>query len=321
MHTVLIVGIDSVIGANLALCLVDRYSVHGLWQREPIFLDGCAVSACPEEHEHSVRKWVATVRPRWIVYCGPAARSAWQTSPAAAAIQEPEERQPQIVAGARNWVIAASQSDCPFTMISSDAVFTGPWMFHAETSRSYCPTPQALTLRAAERAVIETCPNALIVRTHAFGWSPGTSSGSGWIEDMLCDLRQCTLPPADTFRHATPILATDLAVVLERAYRTGLSGVYHVAGTERVNPHQFVQRLADRLELPSPTPGSRGTLLDRPAGLGAGETSLRCRKIRKALRLPLPMLDEGLARLRDQHHNGHRDRLQSAAEPVRDKVA
>lgn len=314
MDTVLIVGLDSVVGSNLALSLTGRYSVVGLWQRDEISLKDCPASGCPDDNGGTARNWIATIRPHWIVYCGPAAQTAWQGS-------LPSGGEGQTVEGARNWADAARTFDCRFTMISTDAVFTGPWLFHPETSRSYCQTPQARALRAAERAVIDHCPDALIVRSHAFGWSPGRISGSGWVDARLDQLELANGPCADTSRHATPILATDLAVVLERAYQAGLSGVYHVGGSERVNPHEFVRRLADQFQLPPPVAPKPGSCVDWPAGFGEGETSLRCRKIRKALGITLPMLDEGLARLYDQQYNGHRDRLLSDAEPVREKVA
>jgi len=40
-------------------------------------------------------------------------------------------------------------------------------------------------------------------------------------------------------RHSTPILATDFAEILERAYQQKLRGTYHLAGAERINPFRF----------------------------------------------------------------------------------
>jgi dTDP-4-dehydrorhamnose reductase len=182
-------------------------------------------------------------------------------------------------------------------MISSDAIFTVPWIFHDEESLAICRTPEATAVRDAEQLVRDACPAALVVRTNAFGWSP---TAGGWIEDLLAGIEERRMLDCDCIRHATPILATDLAEIVDRAWQEELTGVFHIAGAERISPMQFAQRLADQFDLPWLTLRREQTLVELPQGFGAGETSLQTKKIRKALCVAMPMLSEGLARLRDQ---------------------
>ena len=308
MSTILVVGIDSTVGANIASHLAERHSVCGLSGNGRVEIEGCQTgpvrTASPAEHIHEQQ-------PDWVLYCGPESVSCWEP----AAVDGLGESSVETAAA---WA-AAAQSDCQFTFISSDAAFTGPWIFHDEESLAVCRSSAAGFLRAAEQRVREACPSSLIVRTNAFGWSP--SGGAGWVESLLQRIESRRNVDSDCVRHATPILATDLADILERACQEELSGVYHVAGAERISPLQFAQRLADQFDLPWLNVRREQSLTERPEGFGAGETSLQTKKVRKALCVAMPMLSEGLARLQAQQINGFRDRFAQTGSRAAAKVA
>lgn len=314
MDTILVVGVDSVVGANLAATVSEQFRVVGLTISGPIEgIEGCDIAACPGPNLEGIRQCIAANRPDWIVHCGPASQSAWE--------QQTEARlTPSDIVGAGHWARAASELDVHFTLVSSDAVFTGPWMFHTEESTSYCESEAAATIREIEQEVLEQNPRALVVRTNAYGWSPQTAN-SGWIEGLIAGLEQQTIDTIDCLGHATPILATDLAEILEQAHRAQLQGIVHVAGAERTNRARMVAQLAEIFEVPPP----KHSVVESPAqpasGFGNGETSLQSTKIRKALGIPLPMLREGLSRLHQQHVDGYCDRLKHPAPQIHDRVA
>jgi dTDP-4-dehydrorhamnose reductase len=116
-------------------------------------------------------------------------------------------------------------------------------------------------------------------------------------------------------------LASDLAEVISRAWSAGLSGTYHVAGAERANPVQFARRVAHHFQLPIPEPVVTESLVDRPTGYGCGETSLQTRKIRRALSVALPMLEESVLHLFQQHADVYRSRLTGHSVMPGSKVA
>jgi dTDP-4-dehydrorhamnose reductase len=297
---VLLVGADSVVGSNIAAEFAQTHQVVALTDNARVSIDGCEMSAtrtCSDPHE-----WLADVQPDAVVHCGPAARSTWDTT-------GDHPLNEDVITDASRWAEASSSADCHLTFLSSDAVYTGPWMFHDEESECYCPSPEAKLIRQTEVQVLSGCPNALIIRTNAYGWAPA-GAANGWIEQILIDLDRRSLQDYDYIRHATPILATDLADILLRAIDENLTGLHHVAGAERVNPLQFAQRLADQFDLPWLSVRRAEEPLDEPAtGFGAGETSLQTKKIRKALCVAMPMLSEGLRRLRDQQAAGFHDQL------------
>lgn len=312
MDKILVAGIDTVVGANLAAWLANRFHVVGLSWSDPISIAGCDTVVCDQNPAEAARQWVASERPQWIVYCGAAAASSWN-------LPESADLDGACVAAARAWATAATEFNTEFTYISSDAIFTGPWMFHRESGTCFCDSAPARVLRLMEKEVIESCPTSLIVRTNVFGWSP-LASAPTHIETIVSSLSEEQSLELDCVRHATPILATDLAELLEAAYTRKLRGLYHIGGGERVSPFRFAFLMAELFSLSSRTllpiePSEEGR-----REYGAGEASLQTRRIRKALEMPLPLIREGLARLYDQYTSGYRDRFGSVS-PVHEKVA
>ena len=302
MDNLLVVGVDTVVGANLACCFAEHFHVS-TWAADP----GYEIANCDAlDPTATASRVVEIAAPKWIVYCGPAARSAWEPGTR-------DQITDDVVAEAQDWATVARKHNARFVMISSDAVFTGPWMFHDEESHGHCHSYQAEVLRAIEAQVCENHPEALILRTNAFGWSADPAR-KGWIETLLQHVETRRVVEQDHIRHATPILATDLAEIVLRAIQEDLTGTFHIAGAERVSPLKFTQRLASQFDLPwlAMRKETDQALCEVPTEFGEGECSLQTKAIRKALCVAMPLLSEGLERLREQAENGYRDRLVAA---------
>jgi dTDP-4-dehydrorhamnose reductase len=293
-----VAGINTVVGANLAEALSGKSPVVGVSFKSRVDLPNCEVEAETPRKPASVLELFQRVQPSRVVLCGAGAESSWDDN---------HRPQPADVLQMKMWIDAAHAAGCQVTLISSDAIFTGPWMFHAENSQSLCPSTESALLLQIEQHASTTSADTLIVRTHAIGWQAG--SNSGWLESMLSQLERGTIGSADFARHGTPMLATDLADVLKKSWESGLVGTHHIAGAERISPREFAMRLAGHFRLPTPATPIAGSLVDRTIGFGCGETSLQTRKVRRALGIPLPLLDESLDRLYQQHQNGYRARL------------
>jgi dTDP-4-dehydrorhamnose reductase len=312
---VLVAGIESVVGANLAAILSEGSQPIGLSFSSPVSLACCETAICPSDDADGIREWIENTSPSQIAFCGIAARSSWQDGSLQVNRGESEDSQ-----ALKNWATAARDADCRLTYISTDAVFTGPWMFHGEDGTCQCDSKQAIARRNAEKLVLQTAPDALVIRTNVYGWA-AQSTGPGWIEQTLSDLEMDCAGPFDYLRHATPILASDFASILIKAWNAGLTGVYHIAGAERVNPNQFVERLADEFDLYGPSPVNGNCLTERPKGFGTGECSLHTNRIRNVLQVAMPTVADGLRRLREQKLSGYCDRLASVGTPIHEKVA
>ena len=301
MKNILIVGIETVVGANLAATWADRAQVVGLSTGPEIKVSGCETYPCDRSNGDSIRKWLHQAQAAHVIYCGGAARSSWESS---------AKSLDHSAVGA--WASAAAEAGIHFTLISSDAVFTGPWMFHEENSAALCDSAEAKSIRATEDRVREVCPKSLIIRTNAFGWSPIGAAG-GWLESMLAALESNQPIDLDPISHATPILASDLADYLEAALEDELTGLFHIAGAERVSPHRFVRQLSSAFEFAAPHSRTVRELQTRPTGFGRGESSLQTRRFREEYDCTMPLLSEGIARLLEQDRSGYRDRLAGEA--------
>jgi dTDP-4-dehydrorhamnose reductase len=302
VETILVAGADSLVGANLAASLSSRQPVIGVAFRDAVRIAGCETELCRSTALDAIQAVVRRVSPQRVVYCGAGAQSCWDAA---------EIVDDTAVARAAAWQEAAAACGAQWTLISSDGIFTGPWMFHAENSQSWCASAAATALRQIEEQTASRHPEALIVRTHAFGWSPTCDGREGWLERLLAGFEEGAGCLLDGVRHASPILATDLVEVIQKAWQSGLAGVYHIAGAERVNPVQFARQVSHEFGLPFLHAGAPETLTDRATGFGRGETSLQTRKVRRALGIGLPMLSEGLQRLHQQQRDGFRNRLGS----------
>lgn len=311
MDRLLIAGVDTVLGANLGAWLANRCHVTGLSWNHELSIDGCEMIES-DSPTTPPAAWISNEQPDWVVFCGPGAESCWNSTGAPA--------RGEWAVAAANWARTAADWKAEFTLMSADAVFTGPWMFHRETGSCFCESPAAKALRAIEQATVDANPHSLIVRTNVFGWSP-VPERPGLAERILDALASEQPLQLDCLRHATPILATDLAEILDAARQQKLSGIYHIGGGERINPFRFACLIADQFGLPLGTLTPADTQGADRRAFGAGETSLQSRRIRKSLEMPLPLIREGIARLHEQHASGYRDRFLPAAELVQQRAA
>lgn len=298
MDTILIIGIESVAGANIAATLQGATSIVGISAVPGIQIDGCRIL----QSGGSIEQQINAAGPDRIIFCGASARSTWDLA---------ETRRAGFDDSlAVDWATAANAAGIEFTMISSDAVFTGPWMSHAEDDTHFCETPQAERLRQIESEVVRSHSRALVVRCNVFGWSP-TASALGFAEAMLANLETGGRTDIQFLCHSGPILATELATMVCKAHATGLSGFLHLGSAERVNPFQFAERLAEAAGLQPPQFPGETTLENPVTGFGRGETMLNCRRASALLGIRMPLLSDGINGFLAQTESGFRTILRS----------
>jgi len=295
---------DSLLGCNLTPTLGDRMDVIVVRRA------ATGADATPEMLAEAVRR----ERPQWVVHSGAMSNSAWDAagvggkSPLSRRDMEREAAE-VIALGA-----ACREVRARFCLVSSDAVFDGPRMFHTEHTPVSARRGAGRAIADMEASLREAA--TLVIRTHVYGWSKA-DGGATSAERMFRELTGESACPVDAVRHATPILASDLAECLLAAFRADLRGVFHVAGAERTSPYRFAAEMAAAfgtpgrfVQLTSPSAASRRPYID--------ETSLNTLAFRRAVEKPLPMLREGLSRFAAQAFNGYRAGLETPTEtPVR----
>ena len=295
MERLLITGIDYPLGSNLALRLSEQCEVLGVSSHFLVESPYLRSEAWRPGDWGAIKELIQGWHPHWIVHCGPLSDSSWEVL----GNVESLAHEPQVVAHLAR--LAAEQS-ARLTVLSSDTVFTGPRMFHGESSPAFSSSARALQVRAMERALEST--DALVVRTHAYGWSSvaATASFAQQVHEMLSSGGSIQ---ASGLHYATPILATDLADLLWRAYELGLRGLYHLAGAERTSSFRFVSELASAFGLHFPLEVRKPR--ETTARTEHDETSLDSKRARRVLEMSTPMLREGLHCFVEQTQNGWRD--------------
>ena len=304
MERLLITGVDTVLGNNLALSLADRCEVLGLHQRGTLVSPAVRTAAWNPDDRASLAAHFDQWQPQWVIHCGALCGGSWDREPDA-----PQARREPLVAA--RLVELASAWGSSLVVMSSDAVFAGPRLFHSERWPATNPSQRAALVRQLERTV--ECVDALIVRTHAFGWS--VAPDAACFAERACQaLLQGHPAPSGGWRHATPILASDLAEILWRAHETRLRGLYHISGAERTSAGRFVAELAASLGVRVP---AASECAPAPHRQWHEETSLSSKRARRMLAVATPMLREGIDRFVEQMQNGWRDRWHSVDETRR----
>lgn len=298
---VLVTGVDSLVGCNLADWFARRASVVGLYRDHAVTLPECQLDRWEWTRPSALARNIREAKPHWIIHCGPLACGSWDRWNDVDRLDDALER-----AVCQALVKASQRVEARLTVLSTDAVFSGPRMFHDEDSPALGKDAFARGAIAVERTLEEV--DALVVRTHAYGWSPRDDEPS-FAEQVWRSVTEGLPCEADPNAYATPILAADLAERLHRAYERRLRGVYHIAGAERVSAARFAGELASLAGLPLPDRLFEATTPGLSASESLRETSLNTRRAQRDLAYSMPLLRQGLAGLLAQLRDGTRERL------------
>jgi dTDP-4-dehydrorhamnose reductase len=293
MQRLLITGVDTIIGSNLALALADRFDVFGL----PTVHSACDVAApWAESRDTTVQltRSICEAHPQWVIHCSELSTSSWD-------LHTPHLADALSFETAGHVAELTASVGARLTVIVSDGLFSGPRVFHDEASTDWSSDPIAARIAQMERCC--SGPNSLVVRTHAYGWSPNAQQ-PGFAEQLIAALDGGAEVHAPGTHYATPILASDLADLLVACFTRRLTGTVHLSGAERTNQYRFACELARSLGMISPRVKQLGS--DRMCS--ATETSLQTHRLEDLRGIRLPMLRDGLERFAAQYRTGWRQK-------------
>jgi len=197
-----------------------------------------------------------------------------------------------------------------FIHISTDAVFDGT----KDGIYTESDTPNPLSVYAqtkllGEQTVLSANPNAIVARVNFFGWSlSGTRSLSEFFYNKLSAGETCN---GFTDVYFCPMFVGDLAETLVRMLDKGLSGLYHVVGSEALSKYEFGRRIArqfgfdEALVLPKSVEDS-GLKARRSHNL-----RLSVNKLSTALGQEIPGVSTGIERFYTQAQQGYPQKMRS----------
>jgi dTDP-4-dehydrorhamnose reductase len=270
-----ITGAGGLIGNYLiqsALSVAPLWRTHGLARSNLNLLNPAAV-----------RRAFKDQKPDAILHC-----AAMSKSPDCQA--QPElARNINIEATAR---LAELAADIPFVFYSSDLVFDGRKGNYVEAAAVNPLSVYAETKVTAEKIVLAN-PRHTVIRTSLNGGTSPTGD-RGFNEQMRLAWKagQTLKLFADEFRCPIPAVVT--ARVTWELLNKGHTGLFHVAGSERLSRARMGELIAARW--PQLKPKFIVTSLKEYVGAPRSpDTSLNCDKVQKLLSFPLPGLTEWLA--------------------------
>ncbi|MBI3880210.1 MAG: SDR family oxidoreductase [Verrucomicrobia bacterium] len=270
-----ITGTGGLIGNQLVL-LAARHALDvkacGITRTEIDLTDFAAVTRAFREQS-----------PALVIHC-----AAMSKSPACQA--NPEAARKANVAATQ--CLAELAAEIPFVFFSTDLVFDGRKGNYVETDAVKPLSIYAETKVAAEQIVLRN-PRHLVVRTSLnYGTSP--SGTSAFNEEMAAALRAGR--PLNLFadEYRSPIPAVVTARAVWELVSKNATGLFHVAGAERLSRFRIGELVAEKHPELNPRliPGSRHDYQGAPR---PPDTSFNCMKAQALLSFRLPKFSEWLA--------------------------
>ena len=295
-----ITGVSGLLGLNIAVALKERYELSGCYCTHPVALDRVRALKLDLTSFENTYRTLGQVRPDIIIHT------------AALTNVDACEADPQLayqlnVGATLNIAKIANKLDAKLVHISTDQLFDGlgPW-----EKEEHTPSPLNVygsTKLQAEEAVLKSCPDALVIRTNFYGW--GTHLRTSFSDWILRDLRENHEITMFNDVFFTPILTDDLTNLIIELQNSAASGIYHIAGRERLSKFDFALKLADTFNYPT------GKII--PASVEGfpfkakrpKDMSLSSSKTEVLLGVRMPSVEEGLERLKNLEIDGRRTDL------------
>jgi dTDP-4-dehydrorhamnose reductase len=299
---ILVTGASGLLGLNLSLMEIGAHSIVGVDRSKLAGTPFEIIKAdlLDPEVEHRI---LDTVKPDTVIHTAALANlEACEEQPETARLLNSELPGELADACARRGI--------RMIHISTDAVFDGTK--DGVYTEEDVPNPQGIyaqTKLEGERNVLSANPGALVVRVNFFGWSlSGTRSLPEFFINKLSAGKKAQ-GFTDVF--FCPLFVGDLAEILIKTFAQGLSGIYHVVGSESLSKHDFGIAVARQFGLDArlieAVSVEESTLIARRSH----NLRLSIHKLSTALGEPVPGYSTGLDRFYTQYKQGYPQKMRS----------
>lgn len=302
MKRLLVTGASGLLGINLALRESERREVIGTTNSHS--LAGAPFLAKPYNLSApgAVDRMLDEVRPAAVIHCAAMADiDACEKQPEKAALIN--TRVPGILAK------ACSVRKIRLVHLSTDAVFDGQRGGYLETNT---PNPLSIYARTkldGEKAVLDAFPKAVVARVNFYGWSlTGKRSLAEFFYNNLSEGK-----PVNGFTDVQfcPLFVNHLADLLIQLLDSGHSGLFHVVSPVSLSKYEFGCRIAEAFGLDNKLIKPVSVMDGGLAARRSPNLTLNTDKLKEALQIVLPGVEEGIKEFAEQMEEGFPQQLQN----------
>ncbi len=227
----LVTGASGSLGWVLSRMLADRSPVIAAYHTHAAYPDGTRGTELNLGEAGALGRLLETHRPRIVFHL--------------AAVTNPDqcERDPETarrvnLEATRELALWAAASGAKLVFASTDLVFDGKKGNYGEEDPAVPLSVYGRTKLEAERAVLEVCPGAAVIRGSLF-YGLGGPAGRTFLSSILDALSRGAAIRLFTDQRRNPVLLEDLAGAMIRVADLDLVGLYHVAGRDVVTRYEF----------------------------------------------------------------------------------
>jgi len=300
---IVVTGASGLLGVSVVTRARDLgHEVVGICRRNLVCVPGTRICQVDLTNQPAVRSLLQVLQPASIVHCAAATDVDWCE-------EHPRETEQINVRASSFLAEVAQELGAGFVYISTDSVFDGKRGNYSETDQPLPLSVYAKSKLKGEQKVLERHSSPLIVRVTIYGWN--AQPKKSFAECVLDEISAGKQLGGFDDAYFCPMLADDLAEVLLTMLERGLSGLYHVVGSERISKYAFAKRVAMTFHLGMDCVAPRSIVEARLRAPRPADPSLNTDKIRSALGRPMPDVDAGLRRFRELRESGYCNQLKS----------
>ncbi len=299
---IFVAGVSGLLGLNIAAHIGSSHSIKGSYYSHPVRMVNVSTVKM-NLNALEMRRIISDVNPNLVI------NTIALTNIELCECYPGRAHAINVSAG-KNIATISHSIGAKFVHISSDHIFNGGTPWNTEQTPAFPVNVYADTKLSSEIAVLESCSDALVIRTNFFGC--GTSireSFSDWIINGLSSETHMNMFNDVYF---TPILVNDLIDMILGLVNINATGIYHVGGSDRISKYEFALMISDIFQFESSyiSPSSIDSmehLVKRPKDM-----SLSCDKTKKALQVSMPQIMPSIVRLSEMHKASYTKILESS---------
>jgi dTDP-4-dehydrorhamnose reductase len=236
----LITGVSGLLGNNLAYYFKDKFEVLGLYNQNPVNINGIQTDQCQITDFAKVKEITTEYNPDIILHC------ASLTNVDECETNKEWTKKVNVI-GTKNIVESVSKKRTHIIYISSDSVYDG---IKGNFSEKDDVNPQNYYGESKYKGELEVSrhPKSLILRTNLFGWNiqSNKSSLGEWVIRELSGKRKI-----NGFKDAffSTIYTKKLAEVIYHSILKNIVGIYNCGSIDSCSKYDFAVKIADWFNL------------------------------------------------------------------------